>query len=1050
MRIRYRSPALLVFVLSVMCAHQVAIAGTVEGLSGAPVAAPAASGTVALSPQPAQRAIAISAIVVNAPSAVNSAEGAFVTITATAASGNPNSIITISATGAPPGLVFTTNTPTAINPTATISGSLGFQTAGAWFILWSAHDQFGETDSAFTQLLVANTNRAPTLVQPSAMFVDEGSFVEQGLSATDQDGDPIFFSLESGPSFVSVSTNVPGNGSAFGTVALFPGFSDAGTYTATIRASDSQASDLKSFTIVVNDVAQNQPPFMDQPGDMVVDEGAIADQQLRATDSDGDPLTFSLSFGPLFTTVTTTNPGSGIATGNVRLTPGPNDAGNYFVGVNVTDGIFFDGRSFSVTVINVPQPPIPGQPVWETAAEFLDPRTGAGVEAPAANLIGDKIYVSHGYRFGDSRLLSIYDIPSDTWTHGGPTAPDAVVFRSEMAGGTALGKHYAIGGRTGPNANLEEFDPATGLWRSRAPMSLARGGLGAASWNNKIYAVGGRNGSTYGSGTIYDRNEVYDPVADRWTTLAPMPRAVSDNYATVAYAGRVYVFGGNDGFQDRAELQIYDIASNRWSSGAPMPTPRGAAMAGVIGDKIAVFGGYNGQNLSITELYDPANGTWTAGPEMVLPASEFAQGVTFDERGIYAIGSGIFGVSGRVVQVLRPLIRLEAPAAQTVDEGQALSFAVTATHRNGLAVTLSAMGTPPGASFTDNGDGTGTFAWTPGFDQAGIHTLVFRGTDGQGAVATKTTLITVRNRNRPPSANAGGPYTSIVGVPIAFNAGGSSDPDGDALAFAWVFGDGGTATGPTPSHTYTAAGTFGVALTVSDGQASDLVTTTASIVSLFQARAFTLGGNPQIRLSSGKPSWCAQVEPIGHAFDVSMVNLSSIVMRSPGTGSVSEIPAMGNKTSVGGDRDGNGLDEISACFTKDDLRRLFADVNGNTTVTVTIEGALFGGGLFRALLDVAVKGSGGGLAATISPNPLNPEAVLTFVTPLPGAARVRVFDSSGRLVGTLLNEATLPAGYHDLRIDGRDGAGRRLASGVYFYRIETPRGSIGGRFAVLK
>lgn len=57
---------------------------------------------------------------------------------------------------------------------------------------------------------------------------------------------------------------------------------------------------------------------------------------------------------------------------------------------------------------------------------------------------------------------------------------------------------------------------------------------------------------------------------------------------------------------------------------------------------------------------------------------------------------------------------------------------------------------------------------------------------------------------------------------------------------------------------------------------------------------------------------------------------------------------------------------------------------------------------------------------------------------------------SGRLTRTLLDEPRVPAGYHDLRIDGLDGWGRKLASGIYFYWIETSFGSTRGRFALLK
>ena len=68
-------------------------------------------------------------------------------------------------------------------------------------------------------------------------------------------------------------------------------------------------------------------------------------------------------------------------------------------------------------------------------------------------------------------------------------------------------------------------------------------------------------------------------------------------------------------------------------------------------------------------------------------------------------------------------------------------------------------------------------------------------------------------------------------VSITFDASGSSDPDGDALTFAWDFGDGATAQGQQVVHTYTAFGDYDVTLTVSDGMAADSDAVTISIAS---------------------------------------------------------------------------------------------------------------------------------------------------------------------------------------------------------------------------
>jgi PKD repeat protein len=67
-----------------------------------------------------------------------------------------------------------------------------------------------------------------------------------------------------------------------------------------------------------------------------------------------------------------------------------------------------------------------------------------------------------------------------------------------------------------------------------------------------------------------------------------------------------------------------------------------------------------------------------------------------------------------------------------------------------------------------------------------------------------------------PSAAFTSPENAIAGAPITFNASASSAPDGTIEHYAWSFGDGTTAEGVTPRHTYAAPGTYVVTLTVTD------------------------------------------------------------------------------------------------------------------------------------------------------------------------------------------------------------------------------------------
>ncbi len=71
--------------------------------------------------------------------------------------------------------------------------------------------------------------------------------------------------------------------------------------------------------------------------------------------------------------------------------------------------------------------------------------------------------------------------------------------------------------------------------------------------------------------------------------------------------------------------------------------------------------------------------------------------------------------------------------------------------------------------------------------------------------------------NQPPVANfVASPTTGVAPLAVSFNANLSSDADGTITSYGWAFGDGGTGTGITTSHTYASAGTYNAVLTVLD------------------------------------------------------------------------------------------------------------------------------------------------------------------------------------------------------------------------------------------
>jgi len=69
------------------------------------------------------------------------------------------------------------------------------------------------------------------------------------------------------------------------------------------------------------------------------------------------------------------------------------------------------------------------------------------------------------------------------------------------------------------------------------------------------------------------------------------------------------------------------------------------------------------------------------------------------------------------------------------------------------------------------------------------------------------------------------------------------------------------------------------------------------------------------------------------------------------------------------------------------------------------------------------------------PNPFNPVTMIRFGLREPGRVSIRIYDTAGRLVRVLVEERR-DAGHYTEGWDGRDDAGRAVASGIYFYRIE--------------
>ena len=144
---------------------------------------------------------------------------------------------------------------------------------------------------------------------------------------------------------------------------------------------------------------------------------------------------------------------------------------------------------------------------------------------------------------------------------------------------------------------------------------------------------------------------------------------------------------------------------------------------------------------------------------------------------------------------------------------------------------------PLTVNFTNSSTGATSYSWTFGdggtsaaanpshtYTSAGTFTVQLTATSACGSdVYTRTGYITV-TCTAPVAAFSGSPTSGTAPLTVNF-----TDQSTGASSWSWSFGDSGTSTAQNPSHTYTSAGTYTVALTVTNSCGSDVETKTGYI-----------------------------------------------------------------------------------------------------------------------------------------------------------------------------------------------------------------------------
>ena len=164
--------------------------------------------------------------------------------------------------------------------------------------------------------------------------------------------------------------------------------------------------------------------------------------------------------------------------------------------------------------------------------------------------------------------------------------------------------------------------------------------------------------------------------------------------------------------------------------------------------------------------------------------------------------------------------------------------------------------------------------------------------------------------------------------------------------------------------------------------------------------------------------------------------------------STKRYAAVSNTVSLVGGANFKTLTEgYDNCVMRDDDVLRFPACGADSVITTWFNAVLTWGGYGSTGLCspvvVNVNPNTGGAPAVVTslaqayPNPMNPTATISYTVGTPGKVLLRVFDVTGRVIRTLVDEQKA-TGRYSVTWDGSSDRGEKAASGVFFYQLEGP------------
>jgi len=652
----------------------------------------------------------------------------------------------------------------------------------------------GHTQFSYSLIFLGKLNEAPTITSLPGVEAIAGKIYAYDVAATDPENDTLTYRVTTGPDGLTIDSA--------GHLRWAVDSSEIGSHDVTIEVDDGHGGVAQQrFVLEVIAVPPNRPPVFTSVPDVLVRVGSTYQYQIKGTDPDGDPLTFSVESGP-----------TGLAVddkGLVTWTPTPDQIGQADVVLALSDGR--GGRTLQSFQICIREsddnhaPVIVALPAaFATPGTYasqikaldsdagqtltyhliegpsgltLDPATGALAWSPTASDLGSHpvtIEVSDGLGGTDSATFNLVVNQNTPPTISTTALPEATV-----------GAAYA--------ETITATDPDSGDTLTfslvNAPPGLAIDpASGRITWNPDANAFAntpltvqvddGAGGLTRKAFTLTVRNG--QAAAQGNPQFSSVPPTTARAGESLTYAAKAWT--------PLAATLTYDLASG----------PSGMVI-------------------------DPGSGVLAWRPEA---------GDVGNQTVVVRVRDGLGGVALQSFTIdvtpanTAPVIANGPASPATVGLPWTYKIAAQDAERDPLTVQL--VNGPDGMTVApwSGGDFLAALRWTPA--GAGSFPVTIEVDDGQGGVTTLAfdlVVVAAPGENHAPIINSTPPTKVPLGATWTYPVA-ASDPDGDPLSFSLDDAPDGLTIDPdTGRLTYTptadALGDHKVTVVVHDGRGDD-------------------------------------------------------------------------------------------------------------------------------------------------------------------------------------------------------------------------------------